>query len=152
MEPLSVATYACKRANIVIGGGQKVMVTGAGPVGLLAALSAKALGAEKVCIIDINEQRLKFAKQIGIENTLCIDPNADNEDVMQQIFKIFGGSPDITIECSGAESSLTLAIFATKDGGNVILVGINHSKVTVPLASAACREVNLLGIKRYRNR
>jgi threonine dehydrogenase-like Zn-dependent dehydrogenase len=51
MEPLAVAVYACKRAAISMGSGQKVLVTGAGPIGLLAAMSAKALGAEEVCIL-----------------------------------------------------------------------------------------------------
>ena len=51
MEPLAVGVYACKRANIGMGKGQKVMVTGAGPIGLLTAMAAKALGAEDICIL-----------------------------------------------------------------------------------------------------
>ena len=51
MEPLAVGVYACKRANIEMGKGQKVMITGAGPVGLLTAMAAKAMGAEDVCIL-----------------------------------------------------------------------------------------------------
>jgi threonine dehydrogenase-like Zn-dependent dehydrogenase len=51
MEPLAVAVYACKRAAISMGLNQKVLVTGAGPVGLLTAMSAKALGAEDVVIL-----------------------------------------------------------------------------------------------------
>ena len=53
MEPLAVAVFACKRAQIVMGKQQKVMVTGAGPIGLLAAMAAKALGAEDVCILGV---------------------------------------------------------------------------------------------------
>jgi len=170
MEPLAVAVYACKRANIEMGAGQKVLVTGAGPVGLLTAMAAKALGAEDVCILgnykyssqgfkiyiicisDINENRLNFAKQMGVQKTLLIKPNMDTESLAQQVEELLGDSPNITLECSGAESSLNLAIYVTKDGGNVIMVGLNHNKVLVALSSAACREVNLLGIKRYRHR
>ena len=151
MEPLAVSVYACKRAQITEGYGQKVMVTGAGPVGLLCALAAKALGAQDVCILDINEDRLKFAKQMGIDKTLLINMKLDTEDLAKQVVDLLGGNPDITLECSGAESSLNLAIYVNKDGGNVVMVGLNHRKVTVALASAACREVNLLGIKRYRH-
>lgn len=151
MEPLAVAVYACKRANISQGLGQKVLVTGAGPVGLLTALAAKAMGAEDVCILDINENRLKFAQKIGIKKTLLVNVNLDTESLAKQLVDFFGDNPDITIECSGSESSLDLAIYVTKDGGNVIMVGLNHKKVTVALSSAACREVNLLGIKRYRH-
>lgn len=151
MEPLAVAVYACKRANITQGLSQKVAVAGAGPVGLLTAMAAKAMGAEDVCILDINENRLKFARTIGIEKTLLVNTTQDTESLAEQVINVLGGSPDATIECSGAESSLNLAICVTKDGGNVIMVGINDSKVKVPLSSAACREVNLLGIKRYRH-
>ena len=151
MEPLAVAVYACKRANIREGSGQKVLVTGAGPVGLLTALAAKALGAQEVCILDINENRLKFAQRMGIEKTLLINTKLDTEALAEEVVDLLGDSPDITLECSGAESSLNLAIYVTKDGGNVVMVGLNHRKVAVSLSSAACREVNLLGIKRYRH-
>lgn len=48
IEPLAIAVYACKKAGISLG--QKVLITGAGTIGLLAGLTAKAYGAEKVCI------------------------------------------------------------------------------------------------------
>jgi len=151
MEPLAVAVYACKRAGITEGSGQKVMVTGAGPVGLLTAMAAKALGAQDVCILDINENRLKFAQQMGVAKTLLINMKLDTEALATEVVDLLGGSPTITLECSGAESSLNLAIYVTQDGGNVVMVGLNHRKVSVSLSSAACREVNLLGIKRYRH-
>ena len=151
MEPLAVGVYACKRSHIAEGSGQRVMVTGAGPVGLLTAMAAKAMGAQDVCILDINENRLKFAQRLGIRRTLLIEPGMETEPMANQVIELLGGSPDITLECSGAESSLNLAIFVTKDGGNVVMVGLNHRKVNVSLASAACREVNLLGVKRYRH-
>jgi len=151
MEPLAVAVYACKRANISQGLGQKIMVTGAGPVGLLTALAAKAMGAEDVCILDVNESRLKFAQSLGIKKTLLVNTKLDTEALSDQVVSLLGDSPDITLECSGAEQSLNVAIYVTKDGGNVIMVGLNHNKITVALSSAACREVNLLGIKRYRH-
>lgn len=152
MEPLAVAVYACKRAAITEGSGQRVMVTGAGPVGLLAAMAAKALGAQDVCILDINENRLKFAERMGISKTILVNTKLETEDLAQKVVDLLGGnSPDITLECSGAESSINLAIYVTKDGGNVVMVGLNHHKVNVSLSSAACREVNLLGIKRYRH-
>jgi L-iditol 2-dehydrogenase len=89
---------------------------------------------------------------MGINKTLLITPKLDSESVAQQVLELLGETPDITLECSGAESSLNLAIDVTRDGGNVIMVGVNRNKVTVNLSSAACREVNLLGIKRYRHR
>ncbi|XP_054157010.1 sorbitol dehydrogenase-like [Oppia nitens] len=152
MEPLAVAVYACKRANLIIGCGYKVMVTGAGPVGLLAAMSAKALGAQDVCILDINESRLNFAKQLGISKTILIDSKSEVSDLAKQVIDKFGGqSPHVTLECSGAEMSINLAIHVTRDGGDVVLIGVSNNKVNVNISSAAVRQVNLLGIKRYLN-
>ncbi|CAG2170924.1 unnamed protein product [Oppiella nova] len=151
MEPLAVAVYACRRGGIRMGGGQKVMVTGAGPIGLLAALSAKALGAEVVCILDINESRLQFAKQLGIDKTVLIDTKADVESLCQQVVDLLGDSPDVSLECSGAEMSYNLAISASKCGANIVMIGVSNKKVSVNLSSAACRQVNLLGVMRYLN-
>lgn len=151
IEPLAVATYACKRAGIVLGGSQKVLVTGAGPVGLLSCLAAKALGAEKVCITDIKPERLDFARSLGIESTIDIDPGREPEKYVEKVVEVQGGAPNVSIECSGAEGSVTLAIVASRDGATVVLVGNNSHKVNVPIGSAALREVNLLGVKRYRN-
>jgi L-iditol 2-dehydrogenase len=89
---------------------------------------------------------------MGINKTLLLTPKLDSESIAQQVLELLGEAPDITLECSGAESSINLAIDVTRDGGNVIMVGVNQNKVIVNLGSAVNREVNSLGIKRYRHR
>lgn len=149
IEPLAIAVYACKKAGIQIGFGQKVLVSGAGPIGLLAALSARAMGAENVLITDIDQKRLDIAEKLGLSVLLI---NTNNESTLEkQVLKILGGKPDSTLECSGAESSIRLGILVTKDGGNVILLGFGPHNVSIPLSSASTREINLLGIKRCSN-
>ncbi|RWS16313.1 sorbitol dehydrogenase-like protein [Dinothrombium tinctorium] len=149
LEPLSVAVYACKRAGVTIG--SNVLICGAGPIGLVSLLASKAFGASRVCITDINEKRLQTAKDLGADCILNVINIKNTNEIVDCVKQCFGRSPDITIECSGAEASIKLAILATESGGCVQLVGMGPSEVTVPLLSACCREVDIRGIFRYRN-
>ena len=64
MEPLAVGVHACNRAGVSLG--KTVLVCGAGPIGLVNLLTARAMGASKVVVTDINEDRLKVAFCCGI--------------------------------------------------------------------------------------
>ncbi|KAI1301715.1 Sorbitol dehydrogenase [Halotydeus destructor] len=149
LEPLSVGVHACKRANVQVG--HNVLICGAGPIGLVTLLSAKAFGASKICITDINEQRLKMAKQLGASCTILISKDLSVEETAQKVHAELGAHPDITFECSGAEPSLNLAVLATKCGGVVTLVGMGPVKVSVPLVTAGIKELDIRGVFRYRN-
>jgi L-iditol 2-dehydrogenase len=67
IEPLAVAVWACRKANV--GPGSSVLVTGAGPIGLLTAQVAKLSGAAEIVVPDINEMRLAHAERIGSIST-----------------------------------------------------------------------------------
>ncbi|XP_074647414.1 sorbitol dehydrogenase-like [Tubulanus polymorphus] len=147
-EPLSVGIHACRRGNVSLG--HKVLITGAGPIGLVSMLSAKAMGASEICVTDISAERLEFAKKMGADHTLLIDTQ-DVDVLSEKVQTAFGVKADVTIECSGAQSSLELAIYSTANGGCIILVGMGPEKVTVPLLYAACHEIDIRGIFRYAN-
>ncbi len=68
MEPLSVGIWACRKAGITAG--DRVLVTGAGPIGLLAMQVARAFGATDVAIADVNEHRLSAARRMGATRVL----------------------------------------------------------------------------------
>lgn len=149
LEPLSVGVHACRRAKVTLG--SKVLVCGAGCIGLVSLLSAKSMGATQICVVDVVDDKLAMAKKFGAHATLNVR-NGTVEENAKKVADLMGGiMPDITIECSGAESAIKLGIMATKAGGTVVLVGLGPPEVKVPLVVAAMREVDLLGIFRYVN-
>ncbi|CAL1280560.1 unnamed protein product [Larinioides sclopetarius] len=146
IEPLSVAVHACRRASVTAG--KSVLICGAGPIGLANLLTSKALGATRVCVTDISENRLDVAKKLGATYKLNVK-DLDSKMAIEKIKSIMGGLPDITIECSGAESSVKLALLVTKSGGVVTCVGLGAPEIKIPIMEASVREVDIKGIFRY---
>lgn len=148
LEPLSCAVHACKRAGISVG--KKVLICGSGPIGLLCLLTAKAMGAGQVCMTDISEARLQIAKALGADYIVLVE-NKDSFSTAGKIKDTLGAYPDITVECSGAETSIQAGIYATKSGGMMVLIGLGPANVNLPIVNAATREVDIRGIFRYAN-
>ncbi|XP_052811599.1 sorbitol dehydrogenase-like [Mya arenaria] len=149
IEPLSVGLHACRRARLSMG--HRVLVCGAGPIGLCAMLSAKAFGAAAVCVTDIDSGRLEFAKKLGASHTLLIEKGQTEEQVAAKVAETLGAAPDRTIECSGAQFSVNLGVYATKPGGVFVIVGHGPSKVEFPVVSLVAKEIAILGSFRYIN-
>ncbi|XP_076664373.1 sorbitol dehydrogenase [Andrena cerasifolii] len=149
LEPLSVGVHACKRANIGIG--SRLLILGAGPIGLVTLLVAKAMGASKIVITDLLESRLSVAKTLGADDTLLVKREYTEAETVQKVCELFGEEPDKTIDASGAQASIRLAILATKPGGVAVFVGMGAPEVQIPLIHALIREVDLRGVFRYVN-
>jgi len=150
MEPLSVGVHACRRAGVTAG--SHVLICGAGPIGLVNLLVARAMGATEIVVTDISAGRLELARQLGASQSLLVD-SKDAVALAEKAAALFsdGQRPHITIECSGAESSIQLGIYATRSGGILVLVGLGPAQVSVPIVNAAVREVDIRGIFRYAN-
>ncbi|XP_064594476.1 sorbitol dehydrogenase-like [Liolophura sinensis] len=147
LEPLSVGIHACRRGEVTLG--HRVLVCGAGPIGLCVMLAAKALGVAATCVTDIDSKRLEFAKKIGATSTLLVD-SKDPAEVSQRAIAGLGGRPDVTVDCSGAEISIQLGVAATKPGGILVLVGHCHS-ASVPASDFISRELEMRATFRYVN-
>lgn len=150
MEPLSVGVHACNQANIKFG--DHVLITGCGPIGLVSLLAAKAMGATKVIMTDIVDHRMKVALKAGADAVVDVSKGTVEEQV-GQIKKLLGGDlAKVTLDCSGFETSMRLAIHGTRPGGTIVLVGMGCSgDMTLPLSAALCKEITIKGVFRYRN-
>ncbi|CAN6481144.1 unnamed protein product [Victoria cruziana] len=150
IEPLSVSFHACLRA--VAGPDTDVLIVGAGPLGLMTLITARAFGCPKIVMVDVDGERLAFAESLGADK--CVKVSVDMKDMAEEVAEIqkaMGGPIDITFECVGFSKSMSTALRATRSGGKVCLLGLGHSQLTVPLTSAAAREVDILGVFRFRN-
>eukprot|EP00262_Sarcandra_glabra_P015089 TRINITY_DN4578_c0_g1_i8.p1 TRINITY_DN4578_c0_g1~~TRINITY_DN4578_c0_g1_i8.p1 ORF type:complete len:363 (+),score=52.40 TRINITY_DN4578_c0_g1_i8:203-1291(+) len=149
-EPLSVGVHACRRANV--SPERTVLIMGAGPIGLVTMLVARAFGAPRIVIADVNDHRLSVAKDLGADHFIKVSPNIqDLDEEVVQIQKAMGTRVDVTFDCAGFSKTMSTALNATRPGGKVCLVGMGHDIMTVPLTSASAREVDIVGIFRYKN-
>ncbi|XP_061559031.1 sorbitol dehydrogenase isoform X3 [Phycodurus eques] len=149
IEPLSVGIHACRRADVTLG--STVLICGAGPIGLVCLLVAKAMGAVQVVITDLFPERLAMAKELGADFQLTVKRGDGPQQLATRVENMLGDQPHITIECTGVESSIQAAIYATRSGGVVVLVGLGSEMATIPLINAAVREVDIRGVFRYCN-
>lgn len=155
LEPLAVAVHACQRSSIKLG--DVVLVCGAGAVGLVSMLSAKAFGAQHVIVTDVLESRLEFARKMGASATVLVERNSKVSDLSNQVrciadrLKPGSDGIDVVLECSGAESSINLALESTCVGGQIVCIGCQPDTVTVQLSSALMREIDIKSVFRYRN-
>ena len=117
-DPFGNAVHTALSFNLV---GEDVLVTGAGPIGIMGALVAKKAGARKVVITDINDRRLELARSMGLEH--AINTNEKSlVDVMSEIGMKEGF--DVGLEMSGAPPALRDMIDTMNNGGKLALLGI----------------------------
>lgn len=140
LEPLSVGIWANRKAGTSLG--DRVLVTGAGPIGILAALVAKASGAGHVTIVDVNADRLRVAADLGVHETVNSSGGLG----------AIGEGYDVLLECTGVPAVVTAGINAVTGGGHAVLVGMSAAaEQSLPVATIQSREINLTGTFRYAN-
>lgn len=138
VEPLSVGLWACHKAEVTAG--SRVLVTGAGAVGLLAAQAAMALGAAEVVITDVNPHRLALARELGVSIALDVSGTAITDA---------GLEPDVLLECSGHPGATVEAMGAVTRAGRVVLVGMGGDELALPLSRIQEYELTVTGTFRY---
>jgi L-iditol 2-dehydrogenase len=129
-EPVGVALHAVNRAGVVAG--STALVVGAGLIGLLVIQSLKRAGAAKVIAVDLDEGRLKLAKELGADEAILSGSVA--------ILEV-----DVAMEVVGAAPTVDLAIRSVRKGGRVVLVGNLSPTVPLPLQIVVTRELDVVG-------
>ncbi|MDB5082674.1 MAG: Alcohol dehydrogenase GroES domain protein [Chloroflexi bacterium] len=141
IEPLSVGIWACQKGQVRAG--SRVLITGAGPIGLLAMQSAVAFGATEVIVTDINPHRLEVAKKYGATRVINVAEQPLNSMAIQA---------DVLLECSGNQNSVIEGIKALRPAGTAVIVGMGPAEeVKVPMAFIQNNEIKLTGTFRYAN-
>jgi L-iditol 2-dehydrogenase len=137
VEPLSVGLWGCQRAGLRPG--DDVLVTGAGPVGLLAAEAARALGARTVTISDISNFRLELGERHGFISEVGGSPADPNRRF------------DVLLECSGAPGVLAAGLERLGAAGRAAVIGISKVNADLPLHTLNWNEITISTVSRYQN-
>lgn len=140
LEPLSVGVWACRKGGVTAG--SRVLVTGAGPVGLVSLQTALAFGAAEVVVSDINPVRLEVARELGATRT--IDPRTSAVADLDP-------APHVLLECSGFPPAIADGVRALGRAGRAVLVGMGGDEVPLPLSAIQERELTVTGTFRYAN-
>lgn len=124
--------------------GQSLVVTGAGPIGLLVVAVGKALGAHPVVLTDIRDDRLATGTQLGADHVI----NASTESVVEGVRRLNGGrGVHYVVECSGAPDAVNEAVKMVSRGGRVCLAAFAHTPALVDVEHIVTNNIYLFGIR-----
>jgi L-iditol 2-dehydrogenase len=139
LEAVAVAMHGVALTNL--SRGATALVVGAGTIGLLTLQALRAAGCERVLIADVDDTRLKLARELGGTETLSA-----KTDVAEQVLRLTSGvGVDAAIEAVGRTETVLAAIGAVCKGGTVTLVGNISPEVTLPLQKVVTRQIRLQG-------
>ncbi len=141
-EPLAVCLHAAKQAGNLMG--KRVLVTGAGPIGVLTLLVTRYSGAAEIVITDVADATLKIAAKLGADRAVNVlsDPQGLAD------YKADKGQFDVLFEASGNQSALVSALELLRPGGIMVLIGIGGD-MTLPMNVVVAKELQLRGTFRF---
>ncbi|MCL2164416.1 MAG: galactitol-1-phosphate 5-dehydrogenase [Oscillospiraceae bacterium] len=125
-EPIAVAIHALGQGPLYLG--DMVVISGAGTIGLIMAQLAVSCGASKVTLLDVDQQRLAYAKKLGFVYAL----NTAECDVVQEVQAITGDrGADLAIEGAGVGASLQNCLKVARNFGRIVLMGNPAGQITL---------------------
>ena len=143
VEPAAVTLHGIRKVGIQAG--DTVAVLGCGAIGLFAIQFAKILGAVKVIAVDIDLEKLKFAKELGADVAI----HATYEEPVEQIMKFTNNKGvDVAVETAGVPITQEQCIRIAKKQGRILYLGTSHKDVVIPPKSFECiirNELNIVG-------
>jgi L-iditol 2-dehydrogenase len=142
-EPAAVALHALRRAGLRLG--DTVAIFGLGPIGLMVAQWARAMGAASVALFDLLPQKLELARQLGFEHIF----DSRSTRPAEAIEALTGGrGVHVAVEAAGVPPTMLAAMQTTRRAGKVVLLGNPSADVTLPAAlisQVMRREIDLVG-------
>jgi (R,R)-butanediol dehydrogenase/meso-butanediol dehydrogenase/diacetyl reductase len=144
IEPLAVAAYCIKRTGVE--STDRVLIAGAGPIGLMLLMGLKATGVEAVYVTEVTERRRKKAEELGATHVF----NPHEVKISSKMKELTGGNGvDVAIEAVGLEESLKDCLSSVKDRGKVTVAGIFTDRVKLHMLGFVTRETTMIGINSH---
>jgi len=138
IEPFAAALYAVRRAKVTAG--SEVLISGAGPIGLLALQAARLCGATYVVVTDLRDGALDVAAQLGASRVVNVGRTRMDE---------IGISPDVFLECSGDPAAMATGMLLLRARGRAVLVGVGPEDAVLPVGHIRRHELTVTATFRY---
>lgn len=147
VEPLNVGLHAANQGNVKLG--DTVVVFGTGCIGLCSLLASKAMGASQIIVVDILQNRLDKAKELGATHVI----NAKNEDVVAKVMELTNNlGAEVVIETAGSEITLKQTVDVLKPAGTIVSVGMTpKDSIEFNFMKLQSKEGTIKSVFRYRN-
>lgn len=140
-EPLTIALHGLHRLQLKAG--EHIAISGAGPIGLLAAMAALHYGAEPI-LIDLVEERLAYAETLGVRSTV----NLKKDDLLEKITQYTGGRMcECVMEASGSNAAIRSALDIVCHAGRIILTGWPARETSLPTDMITRKEIDIRGAR-----
>lgn len=140
-DPLGNAVHTALSFNLV---GEDVLITGAGPIGIMAAAVCRFAGARHIVITDVNAYRLELAQAFGVDRALNVSAKVELKSVMADLGMQEGF--DVGLEMSGVTAAFKQMLEAMNNGGSIALLGIPGRDVTFDINKVIFKGLTLKGI------
>ena len=137
LEPIADVAHGIDKLKP--GPQDRVVILGAGSIGLIFYKVLKLMGVSDIVVSDISDYKIKSAKNAGVENII----NSKKESLKRAVTNSFNGLAGIVIDASGISLANSLAL--VKDGGKILLFGVFHGESTIPQSQIVDRELSIFG-------
>ena len=146
IEPLATSFHGVRQSRLKPG--DKVVVAGAGPIGLGVLQWARLGGAQKVIVLEISSERSRVAQDLGAD--VILNPAKEGAKLFSRIAELTGGmGADIYYECAGAPESLQNSIHCVRKGGQVMVIGATEKNAPIQSFQLVLYEVDVQGSFAY---
>jgi 2-desacetyl-2-hydroxyethyl bacteriochlorophyllide A dehydrogenase len=151
-EPMAVARHGVNQ--VAPKPSDKVVVFGAGPIGLGATIGFKAVGVQHVIVVDLISSRLEKALEVGADAVI----NSADEDVARRLIELHGAgesmfpgkaATDVYLDAAGAPAVINTALTAAKPGARVVVVAVHKEPIPVDFLNVMSNEISIVGSMGY---
>ena len=140
-EPLTISLHGVHRGGLKAG--EYVAIYGAGTIGVLAGMAAEAYGAHAI-IIDIVQERLDFAKSVGVEHII----NSGKDDTVKIVKELTNGDgAQLVMECTGANACIRQSLDIVSNAGRITFTGWPHKETSIPTDMITKKEIDIRGAR-----